>query len=48
MDALYHQTNRLVQEIQGQDLVRLERVGDDMSREGVEGEIEQKLEAVKR
>ena len=48
MDALYHQTNRILQEVTGQDLGRIERLGEDPSREYVEAEVERKLEEVQK
>lgn len=48
MDALYHQTNRLLQEVAGQDLGRVERALDDPSRTEVEAQVEAKLHTVFR
>ena len=48
MDALYHQTNRILQEVTGQDLGRIERLADDHSRESIEAEVERKLEEVQK
>ncbi|KAF2347064.1 hypothetical protein FHG87_022180 [Trinorchestia longiramus] len=46
MDALYHQTNRLLQEVAGEDLGRVERLGDDPARDEVERQVEAKLDQV--
>uniref|UniRef100_A0A2P2IA96 Golgi SNAP receptor complex member 2-like n=1 Tax=Hirondellea gigas TaxID=1518452 RepID=A0A2P2IA96_9CRUS len=43
MDALYHQTNRLLQEVAGEDLGRVERLGEDPCREEIEKQVENKL-----
>ncbi|KAF2350580.1 hypothetical protein FHG87_018665 [Trinorchestia longiramus] len=46
MDALYHQTNRLLQEVAGEDLGRVERLGNDPARDEVERHVKAKLDQV--
>lgn len=48
MDALYHQTNRLLQEVAGDDLGKIERLPGHADRSQMELQVEDKLHNVNR